>query len=321
MLPSTSSLDHLAMHEQVRLTGGRCPRCRSGCVAAVAAAAAPAAAAGFALRGGRIRDHASATPPQHPDFRKRVRPVKRSIRRARSARLNPTPRDRKEGVLHDPRSQRKSLATQARSPLCRLDALVAREVDALSARKARPGVTRRVADGKADADAASPQRGSPSDDAGAARPDRADAPARAAKVRPHDGNVIGIRRAVRNGKADGVLFSAEEEAFIEQSVAFLEKRENADLIIEEVWTRACSIGTTASTTRRPMKRSRRSRSIRSAPTCCRPSLPRARTAADRQRLPITWSRRSSPAAAPIPASPRHRQGRRMSSSARHGAIG
>ena len=64
--------------------------------------------------------------------------------------------------------------------------------------------------------------------------DRADAPARAAKVRPHDGNVIGIRRAVRNGKADGVLFSAEEEAFIEQSVAFLEKRENADLIIEEI---------------------------------------------------------------------------------------
>ena len=119
-----------------------------------------------------------------------------------------------------------------------LDALVAREVDALSARKARPGVTRRVADGKADADAASPQRGSPSDDAGAARPDRADAPARAAKVRPHDGNVIGIRRAVRNGKADGVLFSAEEEAFIEQSVAFLEKRENADLIIEEVWTQS-----------------------------------------------------------------------------------
>ena len=59
-----------------------------------------------------------------------------------------------------------------------------------------------------------------------------------AKVRPHDGNVIGIRRAVRNGKADGVLFSAEEEAFIEQSVAFLEKRENADLIIEEVWTQS-----------------------------------------------------------------------------------
>ena len=30
MLPSTSALDHLAMHEQVRLTGGRCPRCRAG---------------------------------------------------------------------------------------------------------------------------------------------------------------------------------------------------------------------------------------------------------------------------------------------------
>ena len=68
--------------------------------------------------------------------------------------------------------------------------------------------------------------------------EHADAPARAAKVRPHDSNVIGIRRAVRNGKADGVLFSAEEEAFIEQSVAFLEKRENADLIIEEVWTQS-----------------------------------------------------------------------------------
>jgi hypothetical protein len=105
-----------------------------------------------------------------------------------------------------------------------LDALVAREVDALSARKARPGVTRRVADAKADADAASPQRGAQPEDTAAA------------KVRPHDGNVIGIRRAVRNGKADGVLFSAEEEAFIEQSVAFLEKRKNADLIIEEIWT-------------------------------------------------------------------------------------
>jgi hypothetical protein len=28
VLPSSRSLDHLAMHEQVRLTGGRCPRCR-----------------------------------------------------------------------------------------------------------------------------------------------------------------------------------------------------------------------------------------------------------------------------------------------------
>ena len=107
-----------------------------------------------------------------------------------------------------------------------LDALVAREVDALSARKARPGVTRRVAEGKADADAASPQQGSQPEDTAAT------------KLRPHDGNVIGIRRAVRNGKADGVLFSAEEEAFIEQSVAFLEKRDNADLIIEEVWTQS-----------------------------------------------------------------------------------
>jgi len=28
VLPSSRSLDHLALHEQVRLTGGRCPRCR-----------------------------------------------------------------------------------------------------------------------------------------------------------------------------------------------------------------------------------------------------------------------------------------------------
>jgi hypothetical protein len=28
VLPSTGSLDHLALHEQVRLTGGQCPRCR-----------------------------------------------------------------------------------------------------------------------------------------------------------------------------------------------------------------------------------------------------------------------------------------------------
>ena len=117
-----------------------------------------------------------------------------------------------------------------------LDALVAREVDALSARRARPGATRRVADSDANVDAASPQRGSPPQDTGAARANGADAPARAAKVRPHDSNVIGIRRAARAGKADGVLFSAEEEAFIEQSVAFLAGRENADVVIEEIWT-------------------------------------------------------------------------------------
>ena len=115
-----------------------------------------------------------------------------------------------------------------------LDALVAREVDALSARRARPGATRRVADSDANVDAASPQRGSPPQDTGAARANGADAPARAAKVRPHDSNVIGIRRAARAGKADGVLFSAEEEAFIEQSVAFLAGRENADVVIEEI---------------------------------------------------------------------------------------
>ena len=109
-------------------------------------------------------------------------------------------------------------------------ALVAREVDALSVRKPPPGATRRVADANADAE---PRARSAEGPAGGHRPPP---PPNAAKVRPHDGNVIGIRRAVRNGKADGVLFSAEEEAFIEQSVAFLEKRENADLIIEEIWT-------------------------------------------------------------------------------------
>ena len=117
-----------------------------------------------------------------------------------------------------------------------LDALVAREVDALSARRTRPAVTRRVADGKTEVDAASPQRASQPEDTCAVRTTHADAQARAGKVRPHDSNVIGIRRAARSGGTDGVLFSAEEEAFIEQCVAFLKPRENADVIIEEVWT-------------------------------------------------------------------------------------
>jgi hypothetical protein len=117
-----------------------------------------------------------------------------------------------------------------------LDALVAREVDAVSVRRTRPGVTRRIADGKAEADAPIAQRGSQSKKAGAVRRRRADAPASVAKLRPHDSNVIGIGRVARSGGADGILFSVEEEAFIKQSVAFLKGRGNADVVIEEIWT-------------------------------------------------------------------------------------
>ena len=128
-------------------------------------------------------------------------------------------------------SRRKADAVDAE-----LDALVAREVDALSQRRAPPGAKRRVADKDATAAAMNEQRGSQTEASGAARAIRADAPGRGVEFRPHDNNVIGIRRAARSGRADVIPFSAEEEAFIEQSVAFLKGRENADVIIEEIWT-------------------------------------------------------------------------------------
>jgi hypothetical protein len=117
-----------------------------------------------------------------------------------------------------------------------LDALVAREVDALALRRARPGLKRGGAEGDRTAEAANGRRAPAPEEAGTARGQRPEA--RTPKLRPQEGNVIGIRRAASAAAADGVLFSAEEEAFIEQSVAFLKRRENADLIIEEVWTHA-----------------------------------------------------------------------------------
>src|SRR5262245_61990689 len=117
-----------------------------------------------------------------------------------------------------------------------LDALVAREVDALALRRARPGLKRGGAEGDRTVEAANGRRAPAPEEAGTARGQRPEA--RAPKLRPQEGNVIGIRRATSAAAADGVLFSAEEEACIEEPVALLKRRGNADLIIEEVWTPA-----------------------------------------------------------------------------------
>jgi hypothetical protein len=112
-----------------------------------------------------------------------------------------------------------------------LDALVAREVDALALRQprtsAKPRPTPETAarppsaadESAADALEFPVQR---STDAG-----------RVARAKSAANNVIGIRH---RGLPGILTFSAEEEAFIEQAVAFLRGRDNADVIIEEVWT-------------------------------------------------------------------------------------
>jgi hypothetical protein len=109
-----------------------------------------------------------------------------------------------------------------------LDALVARELEALSTREAHFDPRRRRPSTK-HADQAAPARKS--------GPDAAAVP-EADKSSPQENNVIGIRRAAASGEWDGIPFSDEEEAFIEQAVAFLRGRENLDVIIEDVWTHA-----------------------------------------------------------------------------------
>jgi hypothetical protein len=51
-----------------------------------------------------------------------------------------------------------------------------------------------------------------------------------------ESNVIGLRHA--ESERTEALFSADEEKFIEQALAFLKGRENADAVIEELWTHA-----------------------------------------------------------------------------------
>jgi hypothetical protein len=109
-----------------------------------------------------------------------------------------------------------------------LDALVERELEALSAREAHFDPRRRRPSTK-HADQAAPARKS--------GPDTVAVP-EADKSLPQENNVIGMRRAAASGERDGIPFSDEEEAFIEQAVAFLRGRENLDVIIEDIWTHA-----------------------------------------------------------------------------------
>jgi hypothetical protein len=123
-----------------------------------------------------------------------------------------------------------------------LDALVAREVDALALRKARAPNGKPAYDQLAE-DQAAPEPAMQADDI---RPD--DMAAHASH--PHDvvgrrrrrksaaTNVIGIRHGNPSGGLTGIPFSADEEGFIEEAVAFLRRRVNADVILDEIWTHA-----------------------------------------------------------------------------------
>ena len=119
-----------------------------------------------------------------------------------------------------------------------LDALVIREVEALAARRRAPAVKRRAADD----DPALAAENEPD-----GRRDAADiAPSGLRARRPESpdersavsraGNVIGLRQA--ESERTEALFSDDEEKFIEQALAFLKGRENADAVIEELWTHA-----------------------------------------------------------------------------------
>lgn len=119
-----------------------------------------------------------------------------------------------------------------------LDALVAREVDALALRKGRVPNGKAAHDQLAE-DQAAPEPAMQDDDI---RPD--DMAAHASHPRDVVGigrrrksaaiNVIGIRHGSPSGGSTGIPFSADEEGFIEEAVAFLRRRANADVILDEI---------------------------------------------------------------------------------------
>ncbi len=116
-----------------------------------------------------------------------------------------------------------------------LDALVAREAEALSARCPGPGGKHRGQDNGPAADAARMEIQSPTPNDGQLGPTartRRSEPS----PRPQRDNLIGIRHGRSIGAAGIIPFSTDEEAFIEQAVAFLRGCENADVIIEDIWT-------------------------------------------------------------------------------------
>jgi hypothetical protein len=112
-----------------------------------------------------------------------------------------------------------------------LDALVAREVDALALRQPRTNAKLRpTPETAARPPSAVDESAADALEFPAQRPTDA---GRVARAKSAASNVIGIRH---RGLPGILTFSAEEEAFIEQAVAFLRERDNADVIIEEVWT-------------------------------------------------------------------------------------
>jgi hypothetical protein len=121
-----------------------------------------------------------------------------------------------------------------------LDALVAREVDALSAR--RPAPARRRQQPPENAEMLAPGASAESRETADVDRQRASGSGRradpaAGRPRQTEDNVVGIRRADADQMVD-VRFSADEETFIEQALAFLKGRENADVVIEELWAHA-----------------------------------------------------------------------------------
>jgi len=126
---------------------------------------------------------------------------------------------------------------KANSMDAELDALVAREFEALTQRQPRTSSKARTARDEVMAGQAIAEHGSPNDAIELAAHRSSDIGGRPARARPGDDNVIGMRHGSLPG-AGVLVFSAEEEAFIEGAVAFLRERSNADVIIEEVWTHA-----------------------------------------------------------------------------------
>lgn len=115
-----------------------------------------------------------------------------------------------------------------------LDALVAREVDALALSESRGAA------GETAQDAAGPGPSPPSnhienggDPARASRP-----PVAAGNGAPREpAGTIGIERGGMRGELDDVALSAEEQTFVDEAVAFLEQCPNADILIDEICAR------------------------------------------------------------------------------------
>jgi len=120
-----------------------------------------------------------------------------------------------------------------------LDALVVREVEALAARRRAPAGKRRAEDDEPALAAASEPDGRRDEGEIAPNGPRARRPESPdeRQALSRESNVIGLRHAETERTGDA-LFSADEEKFIEQALAFLKGRENADAVIEELWTHA-----------------------------------------------------------------------------------